>query len=227
EVNRLEIGRVVSGVARDLRPAFGDFFAQQLLQEADADVLQIRDLPFPLGIEAANVTDPAIGPQRHSERSDPVAEERHQVLFTVNVAVRIDVRRRPAQKMMEGVELPVEFVLDRGHVRRMDVASVFATDVKMQAYRQGRVVLAPSDRLVHGPAGDHETRTGDDTAGVAFEDAAVDSRRGAKVVSVDDEISVHVSSPSLIRTGASAGAHAALSPIRYAAPRPGPRPAVR
>src|SRR5439155_25398739 len=84
---------------------------------------------------------------------------------------------------------------DGGQVAQVELALVLAPDVPVQADGQRRVVAAHGDRLGHGPACDHEAGAGDDAAGVALQDAAVDAGGGAEVVRVDDEVLVHVSRP--------------------------------
>src|SRR3954464_10715701 len=54
EVDRLVAWRAVAGMARHLGPALVALVAEHPLEERDRHVLEVRDLPFPLRVEAAD-----------------------------------------------------------------------------------------------------------------------------------------------------------------------------
>jgi hypothetical protein len=59
------------------------------------------------------------------------------------------------------------------------------------AYAESRIRVRDGDRVIEGVAWGHQCGGGEHSCAVEFADCAVDARREAEVVSVDDEAGRH------------------------------------
>ena|SRR5438128_3822620 len=109
------------------------------------------------------------------------------MFLTVRVAVRVDMGRKPAEKLMKELELAVKLVSYRRHIVEVEPALVFAEDVPVQADRELWIRSTERDRLLGSLRGDHQARARDDASTVALDNPAVDTGRVAEVVGVDDQ----------------------------------------
>jgi hypothetical protein len=104
----------------------------------------------------------------------------------VDVTVGVDMGWHPPDKAVKLIELALELIAHGVRIGGIEFALVLADDVPMQPNRQSGVVKAHRHRLDDVTSGHHQARAGDDPIHMAFEDAAVYSRRGSEVVGVDD-----------------------------------------
>lgn len=91
---------------------------------------------------------------------------------------------------MKLVQLSVKFGADCLKVIKIELAFIFAANIKVQADRQTREIATEGHSFLHGSAGNHQAGTGDHALAMALKDAAVDSRGSTQIVRVKDDKSV-------------------------------------
>src|SRR5258708_29983781 len=96
---------------------------------------------------------------------------------------------------MELVQLSVKFGADCLKVIKIELAFIFAANIKVQANRQTREIATEGDSFPHSAAGDHQAGTRDNALAMALKDSAVDSRGSAQIVRVKDDKSVRAALP--------------------------------
>ena len=90
----------------------------------------------------------------------------------------------PADERLEGGELAGQLVADGAAVLERDPPAV---EVPVQADAELGMLARQLRRLLTGPPGDHQARTGDDPVDMGVENAPVDALRGPEVVGVDHQ----------------------------------------
>lgn len=94
------------------------------------------------------------------------------------------------EQPVELVHLAVELTAhgrEIGHVKRV---LAFPPDIPVQADREPRTIAAHGHRFLRGGTGYREAGARHDTVLVTFQDAAIQTRRGTKIVCIDYEVSV-------------------------------------
>src|SRR5262245_50549256 len=74
EIDGREVRRAVAGVAGQLGPSRDNLFPQQLLQERNTDILELRHHPLPLSEESTDKVYPAIASQGNVQRGRELPE---------------------------------------------------------------------------------------------------------------------------------------------------------
>ena len=178
-------------MAGDLGPAVSGLVAKDALEGFHADVLELGDLPFPLGIEAAHELHGPVAPKGHAQGLHQLTHDGEGALVEVGVLVGVDVGGRLVHQPVERVELAQELIADGALVTDVELPLVLAPHVPVEPDCEPGMVAAHGSRVARGPAGDHQAGAGDDAAGVAVQDAAVHALGGAEVVGVEDDGLAH------------------------------------
>src|SRR5215475_8249974 len=93
----------------ELRPSLINLFTQHALQPGHTDVLEIRNHPLPLCVEATNETHSRLTPQWHTQRLHEFAKDRQQLGATMHMMVGVDMGRHAAHQAVELLHLSAEF----------------------------------------------------------------------------------------------------------------------
>src|SRR4051794_27604886 len=120
-------------MAPDLRPPLVYLVAQDPDQELGADVLEVRDLPLPLAVEAAHVAHRPLLAQGNAQRRRQLASDGRDLGAPVDMVMGVEVGRGPTDERLEGVELAGQLPADgMGVLERESLADVLAVEVPMQ-----------------------------------------------------------------------------------------------
>src|SRR5258707_14281379 len=102
-------------MAGELRPPGTDLVAEQMLQELDTHVFEVRHEPFPLRVEAAHVTDLAGAADGYPERVDELGQERKHALVLMDMVVGVDVAGQLAEEELELAQVTAQLLAHNSH----------------------------------------------------------------------------------------------------------------